>query len=217
MANVLHIVASPRKESYSTRLAEAFLEAYRQAQPKDRVETLDVFQADIPPFYAPAAKAKYAVTTGQAPRDEAEAAWLPVVEAIKHFKRFDKYVLSSAMWNFGIPYRLKQYIDVLVQPSLTFGYSPEKGYSGLVTGRPLLLLLARGGVYKSGNPLETLDYQETYLRTIFGFIGFTDIRSVAIQGTLQKKPEQLEADLRQAIAAAREAVPEFAGEMALRA
>ena len=122
---------------------------------------------------------------GAGPRDEAEKAWRPVVEAINHFKCFDRYVVSSAMWNFGIPYRLKHYIDVLVQPSLTFGYSPEKGYTGLVTGRPMMLLLARGGVYRPGNPLETFDFQESYLRTIFGFIGFTDIRAVTIQGTLK--------------------------------
>jgi len=216
MENILHIVASPRSESYSTRLAEAFFAAYRQARPEDHIETLDVFRDDVPPFHAPAAKAKYAVMTGQPPRDEAQSAWRPVIEEINHFKRFDKYVVSSPMWNFGIPYRLKQYIDVIVQPSLTVAYSPDKGYTGLVTGRPMLLLLARGGIYRSGNPLETFDFQESYLRTIFGFIGFTDIRTVAIQGTLQSKPEQLEADLRRAIAEAQDIAHEFAGEAALQ-
>ena len=94
MANLLHIVASPRGESYSTPLAKAFLDAYRQARPEDRIETLDIYRADIPQFYAPAAKAKYALNR-QAPRDEAEKAWRPVVETIGHFKRFDKYVVSS--------------------------------------------------------------------------------------------------------------------------
>jgi FMN-dependent NADH-azoreductase len=216
MANLLHIVASPRDDSYSTRLAAAFLDTYRQSAPEDRIETLDLFRAEIPPFCAPAAKAKYALIAGQAAHDEAERAWQPVLEAINHFKRFDKYLLSSPMWNFGIPYRLKQYIDVIVQPALTFGHSPEKGYSGLVTGRPLMLLLARGGVYSSGNPLETFDFQESYLRAIFGFIGFTDIRTAAIQGTLQNKPEQIETDMRTAIAEVRDAAHEFAGEMAVQ-
>lgn len=216
MANLLHIMASPRNESYSTRLAEAFLETYRQERPEDHIETLDVFGADIPPFLAPESKAKYAVTAGGEPRGEAEQAWRPVVDAINHFKGFDKYVVSSPMWNFGIPYGLKHYIDVIVQPSLTVGYN-EKGSFGLVTGRPLLLLLARGGVYRAGNPLETLDFQESYLRTIFTYIGFTDIRSVVIQGTLQGKPELLEDNMRTAMAAAREAAHEIAGETALRA
>ena len=114
------------------------------------------------------------------------------------------------MWNFGIPYRLKQYIDVIVQPSLTVAFSPEKGYTGLVTGQPLPLILARGGVYKTGNPLETYDFQESYLRTVFGFIGFTDIRTISIQGTMQNKPDQADANTRKAIADAADVAEPFA-------
>lgn len=207
MANLLHIQASPRVESFSTRVAKAFLDSYRLARPGDRIETLDLFQADVPPFHAPQAKAKYAVMAGQPPRDQAEAAWRPVVKTIDHFKGFDKYVVSSPMWNFGIPYPLKQYIDVLVQPSLTVSFSPEKGYTGLVAGKPLMLILARGGVYGPGNPSETFDFQESYLRCIFGFIGFTDIRAIQIQGTMQ--PDQVEENARRAIAEATAAAKDF--------
>jgi FMN-dependent NADH-azoreductase len=212
MARVLHIVASPRGESYSTRVAGAFLDSYRQARPDDRIEVLDLYKADIPPFNAPQAKAKYAVIAGQSPRDEAEAAWQPVIKTINHFKAFDKYVLSSPMWNFGVPYRLKQYIDVIVQPSLTVSYSPEKGYAGLVVGKPLVLILARGGIYQAGNPCETFDFQESYLRCIFGFIGFTNIRTICIQGTMQSSREQLETDTRKALAEASDAARTFAGK-----
>ena len=119
------------------------------------------------------------------------------------------------MWNFGVPYRLKQYIDVIVQPSLTVAFSPEKGYTGLVTGKPLMLILARGGAYPAGNPIETFDFQEPYLRCIFGFIGFTDIRTIYIQGTMQG-PEQVEAATRKATAEAINAAKEFAGEVAMQ-
>ena len=144
-----------------------------------------------------------------------KTAWKTVIDTINYFKRFDKYVISSPMWNFGIPYRLKQYIDVIVQPSLTFSFSPEKGYTGLMTGRPMQLLLVRGGAYQPGNPLETYDFQESYLRVIFGFIGFTDVRAVTIQNTMQDKTEKFAADLRTAIAAAQDAAHEFAGDQAL--
>ncbi len=217
MASVLHIIASPRIESYSTRVGKAFLDSYRQARPEDRIEALDLYQADIPSFTAPQAKAKYAVMAGQAPKSEAEAAWQAVIKTINHFKGFDKYVLSSPMWNFNIPYRLKQYLDVIVQPSLTVSYSPDKGYTGLVTGKPLMLILARGGIYQTGNPCDTYDFQESYLRSIFGFIGFTDIRAIRIQGTLQNKPEQVEADARKAIAEATAAARDFAGDLAMHA
>jgi len=212
MASVLHIVASPRVESYSTRAAQAFLDSYRQLRPDDRIEVLDLFRAEIPPFCAPQAKAKYAVMAGQAPRDEAETAWQAVIRTIDHFKQFDTYVLSSPMWNFSVPYRLKQYIDVIVQPSLTVAYSPEKGYTGLVTGRPLVLVLARGGAYQAGNPCETFDFQETYLRAVFGFIGFTDIRTIYVQGTMQGNRQQVEANAHAAIAEAISAAKELAGK-----
>jgi FMN-dependent NADH-azoreductase len=210
MARLLHILASPRVESYSTRVAKAFRDSYRQANPDDHIEVMDLFEADIPPFHAPQAKGKFAVMAGKKPRDEAEASWQTVIDAINHFKEFDKYVLSCPMWNFAIPYRLKQYIDVIVQPSLTVAYSPEKGYTGLVTGKPLLLILARGGVYSAGNPIETFDFQESYLRCIFGFIGFKDIRTVSMQGTLQNPPEQVEIDTRAAIASVSAAARDFA-------
>lgn len=187
MATVLHIVASPRgKQSYSTTVARALLESYRDANPEDTIETLDLFSDEIPPFRTPEAKAKYRVLGGQevAEDDEAARAWRPVIETIDRFKSADKVVVSSAMWNFSIPYRLKQYIDVIVQPGLTFSYSPESGYTGLVTGRPAVLVLARGGNYAEGTGFEDYDAQRSYLEQILGFMGFEDIRTVVIQPTL---------------------------------
>jgi FMN-dependent NADH-azoreductase len=209
MAKLLHIIASPRPESYSTRVADAFVAAYRETHPQDEVEKLDLFQAPIPDFLAPQAKAKYAVMQGRRPAGADETAWAKVIETIEYFKRFDKYVISSGMWNFGVPYRLKQYIDVIVQPGMTFAFSPEKGYSGLVNGKPLAMILAAGGVYQPGNPAETFDFLEPYLRGVFGFIGFTKVDVIRIQGTLQNPSRQVEADIQAAIAAAVEAARRF--------
>lgn len=210
MARLLYIQASPRLESYSTKIGNAFVSAYRQAHPQDGVETLDLYKDPIPPFLAPQAAAKYAVLSGKEPQGQAEEAWRDVIGTIEHFKGFDRYVLSSPMWNFNIPYRLKQYIDVIVQPGLTFRYSPEKGYEGLVAGKSMMMLLARGGVYGTENPVQTMEFQESYLRTIFGFIGIQDIRSISLQGTLMHAPDVVESDLRSCIQAAAKAAIEFA-------
>jgi len=209
MARVLHIAASPREGSYSARVAGAFLSQYRRVHPQDDVETLGLFQAEIPPFMAPQAEAKYAVLAGQPPASEAEVAWQGVIRVVNHFKGFDKYLLSCPMWNFSIPYRLKQYIDLIVQPGMTVSYSPEEGYVGLVTGRPLMLILARGGAYDEGDPCRTYDFQESYLRCIFGFIGFTDVRVLHIQGTQRGDAERVEADTRKAMDAAAIAAAAF--------
>jgi len=118
------------------------------------------------------------------------AAWAPVEQLINHFTGFDKYLFSIPMWNFGIPYILKHYIDLLVQPGHTFSYTPEEGYRGLVTGKPATIIYARGGSYELSTPMEVLDHQRAYMETILGFIGFTDIRSIIIEPTLMVSREE---------------------------
>lgn len=186
MATLLHLQASPRgRESASRQVARAFLEAYRAAHGGDRVETLDLFSAELPVFDAPAAEAKYALLGGPAPRGPAQEKWREVIAAIDHFKSADKLLISTPMWNFSIPYRLKHYIDIIVQPGLTVAVGPE-GYKGLVTGRPAMLILARGGSYPPG---AAYDMQKPYLELILRFIGFEDIRSLVVEPTLAEGPQ----------------------------
>ena len=193
MPKLLHIKASPRMDSYSTALAEAFLEAFLKVHRDFGNETLDVARADtgagppVPEFRAPQAAAKYAVLEGQEPVGEAALAWKAVIDVVNHFKSADFVLISSPMWNFSLPYRLKQYIDVLVQPGLTFTYSAAEGYKGLVTGRPAVLALARGGSYPTGTAEASYDMQKPYLELILRFIGFTDIRTLIVEPTLAGK------------------------------
>ena len=70
---------------------------------------------------------------------------------IERFKSADWYLFSLPMWNFGVPYVLKHLIDVIVQPGLTFSFSPTEGYKGLVTGKKAVAVYARGGAYGSGS------------------------------------------------------------------
>ena len=48
------------------------------------------------------------------------------------FRRFDaadRYLFSVPMWNAGVPYILKQFIDVVSQPGMVFGFDPDEGYT----------------------------------------------------------------------------------------
>lgn len=182
MPRLLHIKASPRGlDSYSTQLAEAFIQAFKQTHPLYGTDELDVFHANLPAFEAPQAAAKYAVMNGQEPTGAAGRAWKAVIEVINDFKSADMYLISSPMWNFSIPYRLKQYIDILVQPGLTFSYSAAGGYKGLVTGKKAFLMLARGGAYP---PATKFDMQQPYLEMILQFMGVEEIRAVVASSTL---------------------------------
>lgn len=112
------------------------------------------------------------------------------------------------MWNFGVPYKLKHYIDVLVQPVLTFSFTPAEGYTGLVTGKPVVAVYARGGAYGAGTGTEGYDKQSDYLRHVLGFIGFTDVKQIFVEPTLAG-PNAKEA----AIAAVKQETAELAARL----
>ncbi len=186
MKKVLYIEGSPRGEaSYSIRAAQAFLREYQRLHPQDNIAHLNVFERELPVFSGLALEAKYALMHGQEANREQKSAWKAVETVIEEFKSADKYVWAVPMWNFGIPYRLKQYIDILLQPGYTFSHSPEKGYEGLVTGKPVFIAYARGGEYIEGEASAAADMQKPYLELVLAFIGLTDIRRVIVQPTMQ--------------------------------
>ncbi len=192
MAKLLHIEASPRKErSASIAVARTFLEEYKRNHPGDTVETLDLWKTDLPAFDGHVIDSKYVILHGKQHTPDQKKAWEAVERVIDRFKGADKYLFSLPMWNFGIPYRLKHFFDVVVQPTYTFRFSPKEGYKGLVTGKPAVVVYARGGAYPPGSPEEAVDLQKRYMELVLGFIGFTDIRSIVVEGTLSR-PEAVE-------------------------
>ena len=199
MAKILYIQASPRGErSASNAVAKEFLAAYQTKNPGDTVETLDIWKADLPAFDGDTLNAKYAVMSGQDFTAGQKLAWDAVTKIANDFKSADKFVFSLPMWNFGIPYRLKHYFDVIAQPGLTFGYAPDKGYFGLVTGKPAVNIYASGGVYTPASGMDAYDLQSKYLRQLLGFMGFTDVKEIYACGTAINK-EGVETAKKQAV------------------
>ncbi|HMK42785.1 MAG TPA: NAD(P)H-dependent oxidoreductase [Dissulfurispiraceae bacterium] len=185
MARLLYIEASPRKDrSTSIEVAEAFLESYRASHPADEVEVIDLWSTVLPAFDGDVINAKYAILMSKMHTDQQKLAWKPVEDIIAGFKAADKYLISTPMWNFSIPYKLKHYIDLLVQPGYTFSYTPIEGYKGLVTGKPLMAIYARGGAYGAETGAQGYDLQTAYMNLILGFIGFTDIRQILVEPML---------------------------------
>ena len=202
MARMLYIEASPRKErSASIEVARAFIDEYERTHPGDAVETVDLWHTSIPEFDGHVIDSKYVILHGLEHTEEQKRAWRAVEDLISQFTGADKYVFSLPMWNFGIPYKLKHYIDVIVQPGYTFSYSPEKGYEGLVTGKPIVSIYASGGAYGPGTGAESYDLQKAYLELILGFMGFNDFHKITIASTLgpqEEKEKNMAAALEQA-------------------
>jgi hypothetical protein len=103
----------------------------------------------------------------------------------------DIIVIGAPMYNFSIPSQLKAWIDRIAVAGKTFRYT-EKGPEGLAKGKKVIIVSARGGIYSDGAPAAALDFQENYLRGVFGFLGITDIEFV--REGLNYGPAQLSGD-----------------------
>ncbi len=185
MTTLLYIESSPRKErSHSIKVANAFLDAYRSANPDDTVDTLDLWSTELPAFDGDMLNAKYAVMHGAEPSSAEQTAWDEVGQICKRFTDADKYLFSVPMWNFGIPYVLKHYIDVITQPGYSWSFDPDSGYSGLVSG-PVAAIYSSGGAYHEGSGAEAFDQQKPYFEGWLGFVGLSDVSRVTVAPTLE--------------------------------
>ena len=154
MSRLLYVNSSPRNDrSYSSSAAAAFLEAYRAANPEDEIEKLDLWTVELPRFAGETLAAKYATMRKLNFTAEQEASWSAVLSVIDHFTSFDKMVFSIPMWNFNVPYVLKHYIDILVQPSVTYGIDAQGKLGGFIRGKKAICMCAAGSLYDEGAPL----------------------------------------------------------------
>jgi FMN-dependent NADH-azoreductase len=178
---LLHIVATPRSLSSNTaRVSTALLEALHDKHDDLTVHTLDLFTANMPAVAGTNIESKYKLMTGQDLDEPAANSWRQIEATIAQFLEADAYLLTTPMWNFSIPYALKYYIDAIVQPGYLFRYNEMGMPEGLVNGKSMICVTSRGGDYSSG-PLQAYDFVEKYLRTIFGFVGLTDIHFFNVQ------------------------------------
>lgn len=100
---------------------------------------------------------------------------------VRQFLAADVIVVGAPMYNFSVPSQLKAWIDRLAQVGRTFKYT-DKGPVGLAGGKTVIVASTRGGVYSTNPALAALDHQESYLKTVFGFMGIDDVRFVRAEG-----------------------------------
>lgn len=186
MARLLYVEGSPRKErSISIQAAKAFLDAFQVANPNDTIDVLDIWREDIPTLDEDAFEAKYAGLSGQTRTPAQEAAWAKLDSYAQRFRAADKILIGVPMWNFGVPYRLKQLIDVVSHKDLLFTFD-ERGLNGLLTKSKAFVIYARGIGYDgdSGMPSSVWDHQKPYMETWLKFIGVPSVQSFIVEKTL---------------------------------
>ena len=200
---VLHVVCTSRGLASNTaRVSSALLEAMRDEDETLDVTTLDLFRADLPSVAGRNIESKYRLMTGQALDDAAKESWGQIERTIEQFLDSDVYLLTVPMWNLGIPYVLKYYIDAIVQPGYLFRYTPEGTVEGLVRDKKMIVVVSSGSDY-STEFMRGLNFVEPYLRAIFGFVGIADMTFIHAQG-MDLSSEARRGGQRAAIAEARQ-------------
>lgn len=190
---ILHIIATPRAhESNTLRVSNAFIERLHEKYLDLHVEELNVFQNEMPSVAGDNIETKYTLMRGMPIDKRHQESWKQIETMITHFMSADAYLISTPMWNLSIPYALKFYIDAIVQPGYLFRYNEIGQAIGMVTGRKMVIIGSRGGDYSPSSHLGAYDFQESYLRAIFGFVGITDLQFVPVQ------PMDINLELRQA-------------------
>lgn len=174
MKKLLHVIATPRgTDSNTLKVSNVFLDEFRKRHPECNIEEIDLSREALPPLTAKRVDGKYVLLSGKELSGDVKESWNEIVARIEQFTAADIYLLSVPMWNFFIPYTLKHYIDVIMQPRYLFRYT-DKGPVGLLENKKMFVITSRGGDYSS-EPAKKADFQEPYLRFIFGFAGISDV------------------------------------------
>ncbi|NEN97851.1 MAG: FMN-dependent NADH-azoreductase [Moorea sp. SIO3I7] len=175
MTHILHIDASPRGDrSISRQLSNRFIQTWKSFYPDDTVSYRDLGHNPVPHV-----DEKWIAAAFCPP----EKRTTELVEAIKvsdtlvdEFLAADRYVFGIPMYNFNVPSTFKAYIDQIFRFNRTFTFDEPGQYRGLVPkGKKMLIFTARAGTFSPGSPIADYDYQEPFLRAIFGVLGITDI------------------------------------------
>jgi FMN-dependent NADH-azoreductase len=194
---LLHIDSSILgANSVSRQLSGAIVERLRKAAPDLQVIGRDLATEPLSHLSG----VHLAAAQGATPESPAVQAEVAAGQAaLEEFLAADIVVIGAPMYNFSIPSQLKAWIDRIVVVGKTFRYGAA-GPEGLAGNKRVIIAISRGGLYGAGAPAAAFEHVETYLRTIFGFIGVTNLEIVVAEG-LQIGPEQREKAVRGALQA----------------
>ena len=209
--HLLYIQSSPRgPRSVSIAVADAFLQAYRQACSALTVDTLNVWEEDLPEFDQEAIGAKYKGINKE-PMDQAEAVvWDKIQELAARFQKADRILLGVPMWNFAYPYKLKQLIDLACQRNMLFTYDGNE-YGPLLKTRRACVVYVRGGTYAedSPTPASRFDHQKGYVDFWLKFIGVGEVQMLVVEATTWPAKEKREERIARGLEEARKLAADF--------
>ena len=184
MANVLYITCNlkPCEQSRSLTIGSDFLQKYRECNPKDRIDFLDLYRDPIQRIDADVLNGWAKLRSGQsivALNDDEQRKIGRISALAEQFAAADKYVIVTPMWNFGFPAEFKMYIDAICVVGKTFTYT-DQGAVGLLAGKgkKCLHIHSSGGFHLG----KEEDHSVPYLQTVMHYMGVEHVQCIVIEG-----------------------------------
>jgi FMN-dependent NADH-azoreductase len=181
MNKLQHVIASPRgARSHSRQLADFFINEIEKVVPGLDCEEVELFSIELPEFSSAGASAKFKASRDMPLTSEEQEQWEGAKSICRQFKSADAWVFSIPMWNFGVPYKLKHYLDLITQPGWLFDVS-ESGYTGMLSGKKALAVYSCGGFYETPTT-ASLDSLRPYMRIWANLVGI-ELHEVCVHST----------------------------------
>ena len=198
MNTLLHIDASILGEhSASRKLSAAVVERLKAANSGLKLVYRDLAATPLPHLSG----AHLAAAQGATPASPAiENELIESAQVLEEFLAADTVVIGAPMYNFTLPTQLKAWIDRILVAGKTFRYGAN-GVEGLARGKRVIVVVSRGGFYGPGTPAEAMEHLETYLKSVFAFIGIANPEFIVAEG-LQTGAEHREKAMDGALKAA---------------
>jgi len=182
MSTLLHIDSSPLYgRSVSRLLTGAFVNQWKSSHPDGKVLDRDLNSTSISPIDAEWVAAVY---TPEEARAQQQKELLSLSDSLlAELEQADEYVFGVPMHNFGVPSVLKLWIDQIARVGRTFSYA-DGTPKGLLKGKKATFIITTGGFYDAQTQMASYNFVEPYLRSLFGFLGLTDVTFLTTGGTM---------------------------------
>lgn len=179
MTNILFVSSSPRgAHSQSSKVAELLIAGIVAEDPAATVTRRDLARDPLPHLDETYLGAVFG--PAESHTDEHKRLLALSDTLVDEVLAADIIVIGSAMINFTVTSTLKSWFDFIARAGGTFRYT-ENGPEGLVKGKRVVVVEAKGGVYSDG-PMKVHDYQQPWIRFILGFLGMTDVEIIQVEG-----------------------------------
>jgi len=186
MKTLVNLSSILGNRSHSTELADHFMARVKAAHPADTVKIRDLGAQPIPYFDGNTAGALF--TPAEARSVEQQRIVELSDSLVAELMQADRIVFAVPVYNFNLPAQFKSYLDHVARAGVTFRYTPEGVPEGLVKGKQVFVLTARGGKAE-GTPSDTMT---PYLRQMLGFLGMNDVTFIAAEGMAMGEVAALE-------------------------